>query len=156
MKPCKTYYMTQLFRHSRIEDTKRFKMIKKIRNYLPLVNLSLKYWFSEVAVHIYFSKYVVFNNLAKLQFLSNKAAGRHLQNTYRLLFYFCGIRYLFSAEYGIYCWQPHPFLFWTPLKTRVKPQKQLLELFYKKSKHVLRNFANFAGKQLCCSLISDL
>ena len=28
----------------------------------------------------------------------------------------------FAAEYGIYCWQWHRFLVWTPLKTRVKLQ----------------------------------
>ena len=35
----------------------------------------------------------------------------------------------FSAESGIYRWQ---FLFWTPLKRRVKPQKEPLELICKK------------------------
>ena len=57
---------------------------------------------------------------------------------------------LFSVESGIYRWQSHRFLFGTLLKTPVQPQKQLLELFCKKS--VLRNFANFTGKHLCWSL----
>ena len=40
--------------------------------------------------------------------------------------------FFFSAELGIYWRQSHQFLFRTPLKTRVKPQKQPLELFCKK------------------------
>ena len=56
---------------------------------------------------------------------------------------------LFSGESGIYCWPSHRFLLQTPLKTRLKPQKQPLELFCKKG--VLRNFANFTGKHLCWS-----
>ena len=46
--------------------------------------------------------------------------------------------------------QSHRFLSRTPLKTRVKPQKQPLQLFYKKG--VLRNFVNFIGKHLYRSL----
>ena len=53
-----------------------------------------------------------------------------------LLLDFRGSKYIFSAESGIYCWQSHWFLLQTPLKTRVKPQKQPLELFCKK--YVLR------------------
>ena len=56
---------------------------------------------------------------------------------------------LFSGESGIYCWPSHRFLLRTPSKTRLKPQKQPLELFCKKG--VLRNFANFTGKHLCWS-----
>ena len=48
---------------------------------------------------------------------------------------------LFSGESGIYCWPSHRFLLRTPSKTRLKPQKQPLELFCKKV--VLRNLANF-------------
>ena len=55
---------------------------------------------------------------------------------------------LFSFESAIYGWQSHRLLLGTPLKTRVKPQKQQLEVFCKK-KGVLRNFANFTGKHLC-------
>ena len=43
----------------------------------------------------------------------------------------------------------HKFLLGTPLKIRVKRQKQPLKLFCKKG--VLRNFANFTGKHLCWS-----
>ena len=35
----KTCYIAQPFRHSKIQDTKTFKRIKQIRNYLPSVNL---------------------------------------------------------------------------------------------------------------------
>ena len=66
-----------------------------------------------------------------------------------LLQYFRGSKYLFSGESGIYCWPSHRLLLRTPSKTRLKPQKQLLELFCKKC--VLRNFANFTGKHLCSS-----
>ena len=38
---------------------KRFKRLIKFRNYLPLVNLSLRCWFSEAVVHKYFSKQVL-------------------------------------------------------------------------------------------------
>ena len=34
----KTCCMTKPFRHSKIQDTKTFKRIKQIRNYLPSVN----------------------------------------------------------------------------------------------------------------------
>ena len=44
----------------------------------------------------------------------------------------------------------HRFLPRIPLKTRVKPQRQSLELYCEKG--VLRNFANFTGKYLCWSL----
>ena len=67
-----------------------------------------------------------------------------------LLLDFPGSKYFFSAESGIYCWQSHRFLLRTSLTTRLKPQKQPLELFCKKG--VLRNFANFTGKHLCWSL----
>ena len=56
----------------------------------------------------------------------------------------------FSAKSGMYWRQSHRFLSRTPLKTRVKPQKQPLQLFYKKG--VLRNFVNFTGKHLYSSL----
>ena len=53
---------------------------------------------------------------------------------------------LFSGEPGIYCWPSHRYLLRTPSKTRLKPQKQPLELFCKKG--ILRSFANFTGKHL--------
>ena len=68
-----------------------------------------------------------------------------------LLLDFRGSKYFISTESGIDYWQPHRFLLRTPLKTRVRPQKQPLELFCKK-KGVLRNSANFTGKHLFWSL----
>ena len=67
-----------------------------------------------------------------------------------LLLDFRGSKYFFSGEFGIYCWPSHRFLPRTPSKTRLKPQRQPLELFCKKG--VLRNFENFTGKHLCWSL----
>ena len=61
--------------------------------------------------------------------------------------HFCGSKYFFSDESGIYCWPSHRYLLRTPSKTRLKPQKQPLELFCKKG--ILRNFVNFTGKHLC-------
>ena len=49
-----------------------------------------------------------------------------------LLLDFRDSKYFFSAESGIYCWQPHRFLLRTSLKTGVKPQKQPSELLCKK------------------------
>ena len=66
-----------------------------------------------------------------------------------LLLDFRGSKYFFSGEFGIYCWPSHRFLPRTPSKTRLKPQRQPLELFCKKG--VLRNFENFTGKHLCWS-----
>ena len=56
----------------------------------------------------------------------------------------------FSAKSGMHWRQLHRFLSRTPLKIRVKPQKQPLQLFCKKG--VLRNFVNFIGKHLYQSL----
>ena len=56
----------------------------------------------------------------------------------------------FSAKSGMHWRLPHRFLSQNPLKTRVKPQKQLLQLFYEKG--VFRNFVNFIVKHLYRSL----
>ena len=56
-----------------------------------------------------------------------------------LLLDFHGSRYFFSVEFGIYCWQSHWFLFWTPLKTWVKLDKPL-KLFCKKRVQKLCKF----------------
>ena len=44
-----------LLHDKRLHD-KKFKRIKRIRNYLPSVNLSLRCWFSETAIHRCFSE----------------------------------------------------------------------------------------------------
>ena len=85
--------------------------------------------------------------------------GRHLSWLLQAFFYrtlrwllldFRGSKYFFSGESGIYCGVSHRFLLRTPLKSRLKPQKQPLKLFCEKG--VLRNFANFTGKHLCQSV----
>ena len=79
-------------------------------------------------------------------------AGFLLQNTYGGCFWiFAAANTFFSTESDICCWQSHQVLLRTPLKTRVKLQKQPLELFGKKC--VLGDFANFTGKPLCWSLL---
>ena len=94
-----------------------------------------------------FFKISVLKNFAILEtFSNNKFADLLLQITGGGR----GSKFIVAAEYGIYCWQSSRFLLWTPLKTRVKPQKWPLKLFCKKG--VLRAFANFAGKRLCWSL----
>ena len=62
-----------------------------------------------------------------------------------MLLDFCG-SIPFSTKCGMYWRKSHRFLSRTLLKTRVKPQKQPLQLFYKKG--VLRNFINFIGTYL--------
>ena len=133
-----------------------FKRIIKFRNHLPLINLSLRCWFWKAAVHWCFSTWVLSKILQHSQ--ENAFAGlcrpsftEHLR---WLLLNFCESKYCFSAESGIYCWQSRRLLLRTPLKTRVKPQKQSLELLFKRS--ALRQFANFTGKHLSCSQFSAL
>ena len=64
-----------------------------------------------------------------LSLYHNKMVGPLLKSTCRGYFWiFVTANTFFSAEFGIYCWQSQRFLFRTPLKTRAKPHKQLLEL----------------------------
>ena len=113
--------MKKIFRHSKMQDTKRFKGTKKIRNYLPLVNLSLRCRFLEAAVCRCFSGAFF-----------NKVAGLLLQNTCSGCFWiFVAANTFFSDKYYIHWRQLHQFLSQTPLKKRVKPQKQSLQLFCK-------------------------
>ena len=64
-----------------------------------------------------------------------------------LLLHFRGSKYFFFRWIWYLLLTVTRYLVRTPSKTRLKPQKQPLELFYKKS--ILRNFANFTGKHLC-------
>ena len=128
-----------------------FKRIIKFRDSFLPVNLSLRCWLSGEAVHRCFSKQVLFKISQFSQ--ENTCAGpcrpsltEHLS---WLLLDFRGSKYFFSGESGIYCGVSHRFLLRTPLKSRLKPQKQPLKLFCEKG--VLRNFANFTGKHLCWS-----
>ena len=69
-----------------------------------------------------------------------KSCRRSFTEPLRLLALdFRSSKYLFPAESDIYCWYLQRFLFLTSLKTRVKPQKQPLELFCKKD--VLQAYA---------------
>ena len=118
--------------------------MKKFRNYLPSVNLSLTCWFSD-AERLHFFKIDVLKDIA---ILKNKLLfTEHLR---WLLLDFWGSKYFFSAESDIYCWQSHGFLFRISLKTWVKPWKQPLGLLCKKN--ILRKLANFTEKYLCWSL----
>ena len=95
---------------------KGLKGQKKIRNYLPLVNLSLRCRFLEAAVCRCFSGAFF-----------NKVAGLLLQNTCSGCFWiFVAANTFFSDKYYIHWRQLHQFLSQTPLKKRVKPQKQSL------------------------------
>ena len=51
-------------------------------------------------------------------------------------------------------WLSHRFLFQTPLKTRVEPQKQ--HWSWSAKKVVLKIFASFTGKHLCWNLFKNL
>ena len=65
-----------------------------------------------------------------------------------LLLDICGSKHFFES--CVYWWQSPCSLLRTPLKTRVKPQRQPLELFCKKS--VLINLATITGKHRRWSL----
>ena len=57
---------------------------------------------------------------------------------------------LFSAEFGIYCWQSHRFLHRAPLKHELNLRVSHWSCSFKKG--VLKKFANFTGKHLCWGL----
>ena len=115
---------------------KRFKKIIKFRNYFPSVNLSPRCWFSEAVVHRCFSKQVFIKTLQYSQenTYTDPYRPSFTEHPRWLLLDFCGSKYFFSTESGIYCWPrvAHLVLLRTPLTTRVKPQKQPLALFCKK------------------------
>ena len=121
--------------------------MKKIMNYLPSVNLSLRSWFSEAAVHRCFPKQVFLKILQYWSLFLIKLQAFFTEHLRWLFPDICGSK---SDEFGTYCWHLHRFLFQTLLKTRFQPQKQPLELFCKKG--VLKNFINFIGKHQCWSL----
>ena len=85
-----------------------------------------------------FFKLSVLKNFAILEPLSNNKVADLLLHLRRLLLNFCGSKYLFAAEYGIYCWQSHRF--------RSSHQRCSVR------KGVLRNFANFTRKHFCQGL----
>ena len=79
----------------------------------------------------------VLKNFAKLEPLPNNkpSFAEHLR---WLLLNFCGSKYFFVAEHGIYCWQSRQF--------RSSHQRCSVR------KGVLRNFAILTGKHKCQSL----
>ena len=141
--------MSQLFNNNRETLTKyvtwknhsvieKFRIIKglkgkkKFRNYLPLLNLSLRFWFSEAALQRCFVKIDVLKHFAILEPFFNKVADLLLQNTCGSCFcILAAANTFFSYKSGTYWRQWHRFLSQTPLKTGVKPQKQPLQLFCK-------------------------
>ena len=86
--------------------------------------------------HMFF-KVSILKNFAMLEPLSNNKPSftEHLR---WLLLNFCGSKYFFVAEYGIYCWQSHRF--------RSSHQRCSVR------KGVLRNFAKLTGKHKCQNL----
>ena len=82
-------------------------------------------------------KVSILKNFAMLEPLSNNKPSftEHLR---WLLLNFCGSKYFFVAEYGIYCWQLYQF--------RSSHQRCSVR------KGALRNFAKLTGKHKCQSL----
>ena len=78
-----------------------------------------------------FFKISVLKNFAKFTTCAGPCRLSFTEHLQWLLLDIRDSKSCFSAEFGIYCWQSHRFLLRTPLKTRVKPQKQPLELFCK-------------------------
>ena len=123
----------------------KFRIIKKLKRKPSLGKFGADFQrqpFSDVFLNRRSSK---FRNTGAF---FNKVVGSLLQNTNGSYFwnFFQWQQIPFSDKSGMYCRQSHRILSWTLLKTRVKLQKQPLQLFYKKS--VLRNFVNFTGKHL--------
>ena len=124
--------MTKPFRYSKIQVTKRSKRINQespvSRKFVTDV-LIFRNSYSQM-----FFKRGILQNFAKLEPLFNKlsCSPSFTEHLRWLLLDFRDSKHFFSAELGIYWTQSHRFLFRTPLKTRVKPQKQPLELFCKK------------------------
>ena len=113
-------FMLQIFNKNREALVKHVTL----QNHSVIVNLG--YFLTEAAVYRCFSKQVVLKVSQYWSFF-NKVVGLLLQNTYGSCFW------IFAAAN-------------IPLKTGAKPQKQPLQLSYKKG--VLRNFGNSAEKHL--------
>ena len=128
----KTCYMTKLFRCSKIYDTKRSKRINQESSVSGKFVTDVLIFRSSCSQM--FSKRGILKNFSILEPLFDKLSCRpsFTEHLRWLLLDFRDSKHFFSAELGIYWTQSHRFLFRTPLKTRVKPQKQPLELFCKK------------------------
>ena len=109
----------------------KFRIIKKLKRKPSLGKFGADFQrqpFSDVFLNRRSSK---FRNTGAF---FNKVVGSLLQNTNGSYFwnFFQWQQIPFSDKSGMYCRQSHRILSWTLLKTRVKPQKQPLQLFYKK------------------------
>ena len=118
--------------YSKIQD---FKRSKRINQESPI---SSKFAtdvliFRNSCSQMFFKRGIL-KNFAVLEPLFNKLSCRpsFTEHLRWLLLDFRDSKHFFPAELGIYWTQSHRFLFQTPLKTRVKPQNQPLELFCKK------------------------
>ena len=74
-KPWQTCYVTKSFCHNKIQDNKRFKRIKRIRNVTEVLI------FRSSRSQMFFKRGAL-KNLSRLEPLSNKVADLLLQNTY--------------------------------------------------------------------------
>ena len=109
-------------RHCKIQDAKRLKRKPSFGKFRadfqrqPLTDVFLNTMFLKISQ--YWSLFLIKTLLGLLFRTPTVAAsGFSLQQI------------PFSAKTGLY--RRHRFLSWTPLKTRVKPQKQPLQLFFK-------------------------
>ena len=93
-----------------------------------------KIWrsFSEATVHRCFSKQVFLNISLYWSLFKIKLQAFFYRTPTAAASGFSRPQIPFSAKSGMYWRQSHGFLSLAPLKTRVKPQKQSLQLFYKK------------------------
>ena len=124
----------------------------KFRKYLPSVNLSLKSWFSEAAVHRWFSKYVF---LKISQFSQEKTCPGRCIPSFKehlrwLLLDFRGSKYFFQLNL-VFIADSHT-CFCAELLWRHELNVRSSHRNSSVKKGVFRNFASFTGRQLCWSL----
>ena len=124
-----------------------FKRIKKIRNYFPLVNFSMRCWFSKAAIHRCFTEKVFLKILQYSQ--KNTCAGLCRSFFYRppgvtasaflrhQIYFFSWIWHLLQTVCRGFCSE----LVW---KHELNLKSSQWNTFVKKG--VLRNFANFHNK----------
>ena len=92
------------------------------------------------------------SQIEKLRMLKEK--DKRIQELFSSLRYYWFLRQkiLFSAESGSYCWQSNRFSFRTPLKIQYELNVRSSYWSCSLKKGVLKNFANFTGKDLYWSL----
>ena len=134
--------MIKPFRYCKIQGTKKLKI-----GNLPYENLGLIFRARRSQLFFYIG---VLKNFALLEPFLIKLWAHFYRASTVAASGFLRQQIPFSVKSGMHWRRSHWLLSRTPLKTLVKPQKQLLYLFYKKG--VLRNFVNFIGKHLYRSL----